>query len=101
VTEPVGERREDQIADHQAGQRRGEDGSQHFARKIPFLDHQRRYVTDRLRVVTVEKHHKPAQGDDQILKCTDFLVVDDIGHVDRLGDHGFLHVETAEISHDS
>ena len=92
MAEPVGQRRQKQIADQETGKRRGENGAEDLVRELPFLGDQRGHVADRLGIEAVEKHDEAAQADDGILRSAEWTRIDkvwDMQHfLRRRGLHG-------------
>jgi len=91
MSEAVRKRREQQIADHQAGQGGGEDRPKQFPWQAPFLGDKGRHVADGLGVETIQEHDECAQDNDYPLNRADASGIDERRHVKRgFGDtHGF------------
>ncbi len=83
ASDPVGQRPEQQGADHQPEQACAEHRAERGLGQTPFLGERGRDIADRLGVEAVEKQHRRASQQQPDLESADRLPVDELDDIDR------------------
>ncbi|MFD1517538.1 hypothetical protein [Pseudonocardia yunnanensis] len=79
MSETIGQRRDQEIADHQSDKRRGEDRTEELNGKAPLVRDHRGRIADGLGVEPIEEHDEATQADHAVLEGTDTPFVDETG----------------------